>query len=409
MSSDFAIRVNNLSKCYQIYEEPHHRLLQSIFRGRKQFFREFWALRNVSFDVKKGETVGIIGKNGSGKSTLLQLICGIVSPSEGQVETNGRIAALLELGAGFNPEFTGRENVYMNATILGLSKSEIDLRLADIIAFADIGEFVDQPVKIYSSGMFVRLAFAVAVNVEPEILVVDEALSVGDVAFQNKCIMKIKDLRDKGTTLLFVAHDLSVLQMICDRVAWINQGQIVMIGDSIEVCQEYYVRTMERQMPEAIHTVSIPQKDTGMAKFVKVDLDSLGHSGENNPVINVGSAIRFNFAVKAEKPMGRTVFAVSIFRADGDWMVGQSSLEAGVFWPPTNPGETQRGRVVFEPNCLAPGEYLASFAAYSEDLSVCYAHTELNVGFSVRWKFPTWGRFVHPCRWVSPLGEASPI
>ncbi|MFQ5356490.1 MAG: ABC transporter ATP-binding protein, partial [Mariprofundaceae bacterium] len=198
MSSDLAIHVNGLSKSYRIYDRPHDRLKQTIWRGKKQFFHEFSALQNVSFDVKKGETLGIIGRNGSGKSTLLQMICGTLSPSAGDVEIHGRVSALLELGAGFNPEFTGRENIYMNASILGLTKDEVDSKYAEIIDFADIGQFVDQPVKTYSSGMYVRLAFAVAVSVEPDILIVDEALSVGDEAFQRKCFSRIQSIQENG-------------------------------------------------------------------------------------------------------------------------------------------------------------------------------------------------------------------
>jgi lipopolysaccharide transport system ATP-binding protein len=183
MSFDIAISVSGLSKCFEIYDKPFNRLKQIIGRDKKKYYKEFWALKNISFDVMRGETVGIVGKNGSGKSTLLQLICGTLNPTSGDIQINGRIAALLELGSGFNPEFTGRENIYFNAAISGVGKQEIDSRLTDILKFADIGEFVDQPVKIYSSGMLVRLSFAVAINIDPDILIVDEALSVGDELF----------------------------------------------------------------------------------------------------------------------------------------------------------------------------------------------------------------------------------
>ena len=204
MSSEIAIKVENLSKCYQIYDQPRDRLKQFLLPRLqrvvgltpKQYYREFWALKDISFDVKKGETVGIIGRNGSGKSTLLQMICGTLSPTTGSVATHGRIAALLELGSGFNPEFTGRENVYMNASVLGLTNDEIDARFDEIAAFADIGEFIEQPVKTYSSGMYSRLAFSIAINVDPEILIVDEALAVGDARFVAKCMRRIKDIRN---------------------------------------------------------------------------------------------------------------------------------------------------------------------------------------------------------------------
>ena len=209
MSFDFAIRTRNLGKCYQIYEKPVDRLKQSFWRWRKQFYREFWALKDVSLDIKKGETLGIVGSNGSGKSTLLQLICNILTPTIGEIEVKGKIAALLELGAGFNLEFTGRENININAAITGLTSEEIDACYDKIVKFADIGDFIDQPVKTYSSGMYVRLAFAIAINVSPDILLIDEALAVGDARFRQKCMAKIKEFCTKGT-VIFVSHDPDV-------------------------------------------------------------------------------------------------------------------------------------------------------------------------------------------------------
>ncbi len=231
-SNDIAIRVQGLSKCYQVYDNPRDRLKQFIAprlqhmvgRASKQYFREFWALKDISFEIKKGETVGIVGRNGSGKSTLLQIICGTLTPTGGSVQTNGRIAALLELGSGFNPEFTGRENVYMNGAILGLTREEIDQRYDDIAAFADIGGFIEQPAKTYSSGMMVRLAFSVSVNVRPDILVVDEALAVGDGAFQLKCMTRLKALQEIGVTVLFVSHDLTSVGRLCSSAHILDRG-----------------------------------------------------------------------------------------------------------------------------------------------------------------------------------------
>lgn len=238
MCSDIAIRVKNITKTYQIYEKPQDRLKQSLWRGRKQFFREFKALDDVSFEVKKGETVGIIGRNGSGKSTLLQIICGTLTPTSGTIEVNGRVAALLELGAGFNPEFTGKENVYMNATILGLSKEEIDDKYDDIVAFADIGNFIDQPVKSYSSGMYVRLAFAVIAHVDADILVIDEALAVGDVFFTQKCMRFLRKFMKTGT-VLFVSHDTSAVVNLCPLAVWLQNGKTQLIADAKTVCEKY--------------------------------------------------------------------------------------------------------------------------------------------------------------------------
>jgi lipopolysaccharide transport system ATP-binding protein len=245
--TDIAIRVQNLSKCYHIYDTPRDRLKQFvaprlqrlIWQKPKQYFREFWALKDVSCEIKKGETVGIIGRNGSGKSTLLQMICGTLNPSSGSIQTNGRIAALLELGSGFNPEFSGRENVYMNAAVLGLSNKEIDDRFDDIIAFADIGDFIEQPVKTYSSGMMVRLAFAVAINVDPEILIIDEALSVGDEFFQRKCFSRIEAIRETGATIIFVSHSAGLVVELCDRAILIDTGEKLIEGIPKQIVGRY--------------------------------------------------------------------------------------------------------------------------------------------------------------------------
>ena len=235
-----AISVRHLNKVYRLYDKPSDRLRESLgFFGNKKRSRELYALHDVSFDVMKGETVGIIGTNGSGKSTILKIITGVLNPTSGEVLANGRISALLELGAGFNMEYTGIENIYLNGTMMGFSEKEIDERLDSILAFADIGDFVTQPVKTYSSGMFVRLAFAVAINIDPEILIVDEALSVGDVFFQAKCYRKFEEFRSEGKTILFVSHDLSSVAKFCDRVILLNKGVKVEEGDPKTVVNLY--------------------------------------------------------------------------------------------------------------------------------------------------------------------------
>lgn len=246
-SSDIAIRVTGLSKCYEIYNAPRDRLKQFFVpriqrvlgRASQQYFNEFWALRDVSFEVKKGETVGVIGRNGSGKSTLLQIICGTLTPTDGTVETHGRVAALLELGSGFNPEFTGRENIYLNAAVLGLSVEEIDQRLEDILSFADIGPFVEQPVKTYSSGMVVRLAFAVQSQIAPDILIVDEALSVGDAKFQAKCFERLRQLKDNGTSILLVTHSSEQIVTHCSKAILLNNGTQLEAGEPGRVVNCY--------------------------------------------------------------------------------------------------------------------------------------------------------------------------
>lgn len=234
-----AITVTGLSKRYDIYGKPVDRLKSLFLPRHRAYAQAFWALQDLSFDVACGETLGIVGRNGSGKSTLLQILCGTLTPTTGHVAITGRVAALLELGAGFNPEFTGRENVYLNAAVLGLSHEEIAARFADIAHFAEIGEFIDQPVKTYSSGMYVRLAFAVAIHVEPQILIIDEALAVGDARFQAKCMNKIKHIQQAGVTLLFVSHDVNSVRTLCERAIWLDGGRIRLMGDAFKVTAQY--------------------------------------------------------------------------------------------------------------------------------------------------------------------------
>jgi ABC-type polysaccharide/polyol phosphate transport system ATPase subunit len=246
--SELAIRVRDASKMYRIYDRPRDRLKQMLWRGRRVYGREFWALRGVSFEVQRGEAVGIIGRNGSGKSTLLQIIAGTLAPTEGEVEVSGRVAALLELGSGFNPEFTGRENVFLNGAILGIGRDDINDRFDEIAAFADIGEFIDQPVKIYSSGMMLRLAFAVQAHLQPDVLIVDEALSVGDLYFQHKCMRRIKQLVDQGTTLLFVSHDTATVKRFCRRGLWLEAGQAHYYGEAGVAAEKYLAFTRMRDL-----------------------------------------------------------------------------------------------------------------------------------------------------------------
>ncbi len=250
-----ALRVENVSKQYRIYEHPGDRLKESLTRGRWKRHREFWALRDVSFELEAGTTTGIIGPNGSGKSTLLQIITGTLEPTHGHVYHEGRVAALLELGAGFNPEFTGLENIYLNAALMGFSKSETEERLPEIMRFAEIGDFLSQPVKTYSSGMYIRLAFAIAVSADPEILIVDEALSVGDTVFQHRCLRRIKEMQQNGATILFVSHDPHAVRALCSRAVLLNGGRMEADGDPTDVLNRYRELIMSR---EAAYKASIP-------------------------------------------------------------------------------------------------------------------------------------------------------
>ena len=275
MCSDIAIRAAELSKCYQIYDSPRDRLRQ--FFSKAKLHRQFWALKEVSFDVMKGEVIGIVGRNGSGKSTLLQLVCGTLTPGSGKIETNGRIAALLELGAGFNPEFSGRENVYLSAAILGLKKQEIDSRFEEIVEFSGIRDFIDQPVKTYSSGMYVRLAFSVATSVDPDILVIDEALSVGDGEFSRKSFDRIMGLKAAGKTILFCSHSLYQVEAICDRAIWLDHGKVMALGHASDVVRSYNASLFEQAGNTALAERDAPHATSGHARLagIKVSVDGM--------------------------------------------------------------------------------------------------------------------------------------
>lgn len=332
-----AIRVQNLSKCYQIYDKPHDRLKQFVIpklcraipalskffptihsplptpQGIPTFHKEFWALKNVSFEIKKGETVGIIGRNGSGKSTLLQLICGTVNPTSGSIKTNGRIAALLELGSGFNPEFTGRENVYLNGTVLGLRKEEIDARFKDIAKFADIGEFIDQPVKAYSSGMMVRLAFSVIVHVDADILVIDEALSVGDMFFSQKCMRFLADFKSKSGTILFVSHDVAAITNLCSRSLMLSLGSLVTQGLPVNVCNEYMQNIYMERDVGVVKNVSASLKEN-YQEASEIGRDYIVCEQKKNPI----SVSPFNYDSASIGLKGAVIIDAGFFDENGD-------------------------------------------------------------------------------------------
>lgn len=274
------IEVKNLTKIYKIYEKPSDRLKETFFPEKKRH-KQFHALQDISFKISKGETVGIIGKNGSGKSTLLKILSGVLNSTSGEIKVDGKVSAILELGAGFNLEYTGRENIYLNGTLQGKSRKEMDAKMDRILSFADIGHFIEQPVRTYSSGMFARLAFAVAINVDPDILIVDEALAVGDMKFQAKCFRKFEELRDNGVTILFVGHDVSSIRKFCDRTMWIHNGELIAFGDTLSVTAEY----MEYMNSENNKDGMLIAKNT-MDKVSDEDQTSTEESESLNDAIN---------------------------------------------------------------------------------------------------------------------------
>ena len=271
MSSDeIVLQADKLGKAYRLYARPQDRLKHSLlWRFGGEYGHVFWALRDVSFEVRRGEMLGIVGRNGSGKSTLLQILAGTLYPTEGTVQTSGRVTALLELGSGFNFEFNGRENINLNASVLGLSPAEIEEKMDEIISFADIGEFLDQPVKLYSSGMFVRLAFAVTTGLDPDILLVDEALAVGDVFFRQKCHQRLRDLRDKGTAIIFVSHNLGEIEQLCDRAVLLDKGQMLMEGSPSVVVKNYYLLS---QREKTIYTDGISDRSSAKTEPEKQEM-----------------------------------------------------------------------------------------------------------------------------------------
>lgn len=404
MCSDFAVRIKGLGKSYHIYRQPYDRLLQMVMRGWKQLYSEFWALKNVSFDVKIGETIGVIGRNGSGKSTLLQMLCGTLNPTTGDIETNGRIASLLELGAGFNPEFTGRENVYMSGALYGLTRKEIDERFERIVSFADIGDFIEQPVRMYSSGMFVRLGFAVIANIDADILVIDEALAVGDVVFVQKCMRFLRQFRGRGT-LIFVSHDMSSIINFCDKVIWLHEGSIEQIGAAKEVTnsylryslQEAYGRETElvpfensKSSPESVlsgggegskhcsevfyyeSTMNVQDNilasggwSTGLGEIISVQFEQMMSSGKGATVLTGGETVRLIIKAIARSSMKQPILGFLVRDRLGQDLFGENTLPFTEKYPqPVKSGTVIEGEFVFRLPMLPNGQYsvMASYA-----------------------------------------------
>lgn len=427
MSSEPAIQIEHLSKCYHIYDQPSARLKQSMMGrlGRilntkpRQYYRDFWALRDVSFKIERGQTVGIVGRNGSGKSTLLQMICGTLLPTHGTVKTSGRIAALLELGSAFNPEFSGRENVYLNAAVLGLSRTQTTARFDDIVAFADIDEFIDQPVKTYSSGMRLRLAFAVQAQLDPDILVVDEALAVGDARFQAKCFARLRRLKESGTTILLVTHATEQIVTHCESAILLDRGRQILSGEPRLVVNRYLdllfgrdnkvkpgaseetlggAEALDLDASESTEKMVAAAFEThpnynpheyrwgdGAASIVDFDFRA---DGEKYPLmIDGGARIRLDVAVRFERVIIRPILGVTIKTKEGVTVFGTNTekLECEEMRDFGSPGSTLRSTIDFECR-LAPGDYFISLGLASRQSDGVVPHDRRYdaIHFSVR-------------------------
>lgn len=356
----FAIEAQQLSKVYRIYAHPQDRLKEFLSRGRRRYHQEFWALHDASFHVGGGSTLGLIGDNGAGKSTLLQLVAGVLRPSSGQVRTHGRVSTILELGTGFNPEFTGRENALMSGTIMGIPPKEMARRLPEIAAFAEIGDFIDRPVKLYSSGMYVRLAFAVVTSVDPDVLIIDEALSVGDQYFQKRCIDRIEAFRKAGKTILFCSHNLYQIRLIADEALWLKDGRIAEAGEASRVvgCYESYLR--EREIPRE----STPAQDRGPTAFPWICRVQLSRDGDDAPRDQFVTGEDLTVTVEYEVPQPPTVVhvAVLIHRND-DVQIFATGTHVADVSPPTCSGRVQ---LRFPRLALLAGEYDVSVSLLDE-------------------------------------------
>ncbi|UUX49983.1 ABC transporter ATP-binding protein [Nisaea acidiphila] len=373
----FAIDISGITKVFNVYRQPLDRLKQALFRGRRNYFTPFTALQNVSFQVRRGETVGIVGRNGSGKSTLLQIVAGLLNATEGSVTVNGRVSALLELGAGFNPAATGRENIYMNGAILGLSQKEIDDRFDDIVAFSGLAEFLDRPVETYSSGMFVRLAFAVAVSVDPEIFIVDEALAVGDEGFQRKCFARIEELKRRGATILFVSHAAGMITQLCDRAVLLDRGEMLMDGSPKAVIASYHKLTHappnqfeavreEIRSDETVQTDANEAHDVQMVPESRTSYVSLGAEIQDPRVetldgkpVNLlvrGRKYIFRYRVAFTEDREKVLFAMMVKTMQGVLLAGRTTHSIRRHVPDYSAGDVID--VVYEFECnLTPGTY----------------------------------------------------
>lgn len=372
-----AIEATNLSKVYRIYANPRDRLKEYLFRGRRTYHQPFWALRDVSFRAGVGSTTGLIGDNGAGKSTLLQLVAGILRPTSGNVALRGRVSTILELGTGFNPEFTGRENAFMSGAIMGIGQKEMERRFPEIAAFAEIGEFIERPVKMYSSGMYVRLAFAVATSVDPDILIIDEALSVGDQYFQKRCIDRIESFRKAGKTILFCSHNLYQVRLICDETIWLKDGHVAVAGETSRVVGAYENYLREREVPRA-PAIRVDQGPRAFPWIAKVRLSRGGEDVERDQFMT-GEDLTVTVQYEVPQPPTLVHVGVILVRNDAVQVFGTGTHVAGVT-PPTCSGSV---RLRFPRLHLMSGEYEVSAYLLDEHGLHVYDQREREFKFQV--------------------------
>lgn len=392
------IGIRNVSKVYRLYEKPIDRLKELLRRDKKQYGKEFYALKKVNLHISQGETVGIIGKNGAGKSTLLKLITEVLSPTEGSIEVHGRISALLELGAGFNPEYTGMENIYLQGAMLGMKQKEIAEKVPSIAAFADIGDFIYQPVKSYSSGMFARLAFAAAVHTEPEILIVDEALSVGDTKFQIKCMDHMKKMMGQGTTVLFVSHDINAIRRFCERAVWIHAGEVRMDGQVNRVCDAYldFLKCGEESVRIKKKIPAFLQKE-GIAEIVDFCVEDERGIVEDEVIYDMPLKITVTYDVY-EKDFKDAVLGVALRSKDDDYTCGLNTLLDHV----KIPWEYGRNQVkLYFPYGVraAGGEYYFEAALEDRTATIGFHYIQRVKKIQVLMEYESEGRYSIPHVW----------
>jgi ABC-2 type transport system ATP-binding protein len=376
MSAEPAVVVDDVSKKFRLYKERNNSLKAALMRGRRAVAEDFWALKHVSFEVPRGETFGLIGENGSGKSTMLKCLTKILRPDGGRLEVRGKISALLELGAGFHPELSGRENVYLNGAILGLSKREIDRRFDAIVDFAGIAAFIDEPVKNYSSGMYVRLGFSVAINVDPEVLLVDEVLAVGVENFQRKCSEKFADLKAEGKTIVLVSHSMFSVQNICDRVAWFEHGKLLATGEPRDVIEEY---TSTVQVDRETAASGHPRWGSGEVKLTLVEL--IDHTGTAGTRVHSGERVMIRIHYETTEPVTEPGFSLFIATVNGAPVTGPNSVAAGCV--PDKLDGTGVVEVVIDPLTLLAGTYDLTVVVADRTLLHEYDHLQNVIRFDV--------------------------